>query len=62
MEVTAEERPRVVEMLQRYLSLWDGHLLNVKNVQHRIPFTGPPKRQTPYRRGLKTRDAVQEEI
>jgi transposase InsO family protein len=62
LDVDMEDRPKVLEMLRRHSRLWDGHLGNIKSVQHRIPTTGPPNRAAPYRCGLKTRDIVQEEL
>jgi hypothetical protein len=60
LEVNEDERPKVLEMLKKHAKFWDGHLGHIRNVQHHIPTTGPPKRQAPYRCGLKTRDAVAE--
>jgi hypothetical protein len=59
LELNEDERP---EMLKKHAKSWDGHLGHIRNVQHHIPTTGPPKRQAPYRCGLKTRNAVAEEI
>ena len=62
MDVTEAERPLVLEMLKRHSKLWDGELGQVRGVEHRIPTVGDPIRQQPYRCGLKTRQAVEEEI
>jgi dUTPase len=62
LEVSDEERPRVLEMLKRHSKLWDGRLGQVQGVEHCIPTTGDPIRQQPYRCGMKTREAVEAEI
>ena len=62
MDVTEAERPLVLEMLKRHSKLWDGELGQVRGVEHRIPTVGDPIRQQPYRCGMKTRQAVEEEI
>lgn len=62
LEVSDEIRPKVLKMLQNHARLWDGRLGQVRGVEHRIPTVGHPSRQQPYRCGLKTREAVEDEI
>jgi hypothetical protein len=62
LEVSTVERKQVLEMLNKDERLWNGQVDHIKNVQHHIPTVGPPQRQAPYRCGLKTRDAVKDEI
>jgi hypothetical protein len=62
LEANEDERPKVLEILKKHAKVWDGDLGYIRNVQHHIPTTGPPKRQAPYRCGLKTRDTVAEDI
>jgi RNase H-like domain found in reverse transcriptase/Reverse transcriptase (RNA-dependent DNA polymerase)/Integrase zinc binding domain/Integrase core domain len=62
LEVSPTERKQVLKMLNKHERLWNGHLGHIKNVQHHIPTVGAPQRQAPYRCGLKTRDAVKDEI
>jgi hypothetical protein len=60
--VSDELRPQVINMLKKHQKLWDGNLGRIKGVEHRIPTNGGPLRQQPYRCGIKTREAVNDEI
>jgi transposase InsO family protein len=62
LEVSDEIRPKVLKMLKNHARLWGGRLGQVRGVEHRIPTVGHPSRQQPYRCGLKTREAVEDEI
>jgi hypothetical protein len=62
LEVSDEIRPKVLKMLKYHARLWDGRLVQVRGVEHRIPTVGHPSRQQPYLCGLKTREAVEDEI
>jgi hypothetical protein len=39
LEVSEADRPRVIEMLKRHYSLWEGRWGHVEKVQHKIPTT-----------------------
>ena len=60
----ADHRPRVLELLQPFESMWSGHLWTIKATGHRIELLpgSKPFHQPPYRAGPTQRQKEQKEI
>ena len=60
----ADHRPRVLELLQPFESMWSGHLGTIKATEHRIELLpgSKPVHQPPYRAGPTQRKIEQKEI
>ena len=53
-----EQRPRILEFLDPFQSMWDGHLGEIHHVKHRIELKegSKPVFQPPYRAGPDKRE------
>jgi len=56
--------PRIIDMMEKYSSMWSGKLGKITATQHRIRLKpeSEPIRQPPYRAGHKSREVITEQV